>query len=159
MAVRRRGPRRTRPASPFRKRLDYPLPNPHKIAEETAGTCRIQLLMGTHFGSSRLTIDVQYKISIYDHRDDPKVWEDLCRRFWIGFDGSMLGFRIASTHAVESTLTLSCRYTGDGTLDRIRKLKKLRFAPVDDPKGGVLLDVIEVLPTARPKLPPKSRKG
>lgn len=159
MAARRRGSSRTRRANPFRKRINYPMPNPHKLADETAGTCKVQLKMGTNFGASRLMIEVQYKISIYDHRDNDKIWEDFRRRLWIGFDGAQLGFLIASAHAVESTLILSCRYQGEGTLDRIRKQKKLRIAPEENLAAGIVLDVVEIRPTDRIRLPPKSQKG
>lgn len=155
MAARRRTPRRTR-RNPFRKEPIYDMPNPHKIAEEVAGTCTVQLKLGQNASLSRLEITVQYKNTLYRSRDGEfDVWKDEPRRFWIGFDGSLLGFSIVRMSAVESTLSLSCRYAGNGTLDRIRKLKKLRFASSDDPTSGVLLEVREVRPTQRQHLPPK----
>lgn len=160
MAARRRAPRTTRRADPFRKEPVYDMPNPHKIAQETVGTCTVQLVMGQSAAQSRLEITVQYKNTLHRSRDPEfDVWKDEPRRFWIGFNESLLGFPIVRMSAIESTLSLSCRYSGQGTLDRIRKLKKLRFASSDNPTSGVLLEVVEIRPTARHKLPPQSRKG
>ncbi|MCK9361431.1 hypothetical protein M0Q28_04365 [Patescibacteria group bacterium] len=159
--MRRRNVRSTRRSNPLRKRLDYPMVEPRGLADQVEGGCTVQLIMGASPSASRLEIAVRFKGSIYDHneeRDEP-LWESLRVQLWIGFDGAQISFPIVRVRAMESTLTLSCRYPGEGTLDRIRKVRVLRLAPSADPRAGVLLEVRDVLKTVRNKLPPKSRKG
>jgi len=127
-----------------RRRFNFPVLDPGRIADEVEGGCQV-LIYKARPGPWEVHFLVQLKRSVKDRDLD---LEALRRGFWIGFDGegSSRGWNILRASITESTLIMSARYRKDD-LRRLEHERVVRLAPSLNLLGvpaGALLELRSV---------------